>query len=780
MKPSQRKSTTEKLSDKEWQKQTAKYFIGIASNLIDSSEYDLLISAATGNLREEQYYHIIPSLTEGSGNFASYPSKIRNFPIIPRALVALMGEKIERPIIAIVAALNSNFTNKQREYEYNEIIKSVSQQYMIELKNQGIDIETMKDANGNDIPPKSIEQIKLEASNLTDEMAVMGQDFIDMANSLYDIPIKFRDGFLSFLSFGKVTSYKDVKHDELEYKIIPINGISYVANKGTKFLEDAECVINTFGMSLTDLSELFDGDEEYENTVKPALENKFSGLNGNNGVYAPNQAGHWFNLGNTDNNINSNSGQNVTVQHITFVSEVKIGKLTTITGEVIEVNDEYEPTIFDQIEWKWVNERWEGYIIDETYYVGFQPLPLQRGKFNNPYAGKLPYNGRIYGSTEMAFQSVVKQLIPYQIIHNIIKFHIELLINKNKDKFVAVPLSLLPDNKETGMTPILALQNAVGTGWFLYDDSNANSLQAVNGLKAIDASLGDILNQLSEYDKRVVAEADELIGLTPQRLGQGITSSSGLGTTKEAIYRGSVLTEELFKEYDEFQTSEYQGMLDLSPYCFSEGRTVSYFSSDFKVKYREFYGFDMQQVQFAVKVKDGKRELNNLETMRQTAFSMAQNGQMASMVGSILESNNFVSLMKDIKEMEDKMQQRAESAAQREEAMKAEELNLQANMHQDDLDLKYYEIDMKNLTERLNKVNEEHSSLVTSTPDTKDNSIAITQLEIERQKIQTDILKHQSLLREKELERKSKEKMNTEKLKSAEKVAKSNKNRYDK
>ena len=74
------------------------------------------------------------------------------------------------------------------------------------------------------------------------------------------------------------------------------------------------------------------------------------------------------------------------VHHLVFTSEVKIGRLTTITGETVEVDENYEPTDYDNIEWKWVKQLWEGYIVADRFYLGFQPLPLQRAKFENPYS----------------------------------------------------------------------------------------------------------------------------------------------------------------------------------------------------------------------------------------------------------------------------------------------------------------------------------------------------------------------------------------------------------
>ena len=49
MKPEQRKSTSEKLSDKDWQKKTANFYRSIAIPFLDVAEGNLLYKAAVGN-----------------------------------------------------------------------------------------------------------------------------------------------------------------------------------------------------------------------------------------------------------------------------------------------------------------------------------------------------------------------------------------------------------------------------------------------------------------------------------------------------------------------------------------------------------------------------------------------------------------------------------------------------------------------------------------------------------------------------------------------------------
>jgi len=766
--PSHRYSTQYKLENKDaWQIPMANFIIKMCTPLIPPQEAQLLYKAATGEIEETDYLHILPVFGDNKERFKSYPSKIRNYPIIPRAVLALLAEKATRPIIAIVSALNSNYLNKQAKFEFTETLKSVQQKYLIELQQMGIPVEPATDEQGNPIPPKSPEQIEIEKRSLPDNMSKAGQDAIDYFNYANELPAQFRDGFFHWIVTGKVTTYKDVRNDELEYSVFPPSQLSVIMSKNVKYIEDAEGCYRTFSMPLSELDDLFYENEEY-NEIRDDIE-KLLNRGNDTFSYSPNQAGFWFNDLSRQNLNRTTLNNELILKHVVFSSETKIGKLITPLGEEIEVDDTYEPTEFDDITWTWVKQLWEGYIIADRFYIGFQPIPLQRLKTDNPNAAKSPYNGRIYGSQYAPFQSIVKTLFPYQVLRNIIKFHIEKLINKNKDKIILTPYGLLPNDKEKGLDPLTALYYSDSTGVLFVDETEPNAINSMQHVRVLDASLNDIIIRLHEYDRALVAEADELIGLTPQRMGQNITPSSGLGTTQEAIYRGSLLTEELFREFDEFQAKEYTGFLDLSPFVFARNHNRTYLTSDFQSVYREFYGEDLQQITFGVAVKYSTEELKKLETFRQWGFNFTQNGMKASVAGKLLDSTNFVKMLDAIEEAENIQEQAQNAQAEAERSVKAEELNIEANKHLDDLAFNYYKVNKETLTSRLNKAAElEYAASINDgnlngKPDSNLNT-ELSRIELERQKIELELLKLEKDTQEKNKDRALDYQKHTEKL----------------
>ena len=727
MKPSQRFSIEHKLKDKDWQKQIADYYRRLCKYVIDVNEAQILYKAASGILDEEDYTYVMNPLNLKEAKYKQYPARMRNYPIITPNLLTLLGEKSKRPINRIVIAINSDVENKRKQTEFSSVFQEIQKEFVNQLyltgQIEGMEIET--DENGQPIPPKSPEQIKYEASNLPDEMSILGQDFLEFADSAWEIPQKFRDMFWHWCVTGIICTYKDVHNDELLYNIIKPNEISVVRSNNISYFEDCECVRRSYTAPFTELDDTFCDIEAWQDAREELL-NLTNGTGGNT-TYATGSFGYFYQNTYNNTNISSYNLNEIRVEHIQWTGEVKIGKLFQEGGEFIEVDENYIPSDLDEIEWRWVHEQWEIYVIADKYYIGCQPLPLQRGKWDNPFSTKKNYNGRFFGTNSIVTPSIVKLQIPYQIMYNVVHYHLEKMMNKNKDKLALFPVGLIPENK--GLDMFSTMYYADATGFLFIDETNTNAMNAMNIVKSIDLSLNQYLTYCYDLLRSIKQECDDLVGVTPQRKGE-IAQSAGLGTTQEAIYRGSVMTEELFTEFDEYQEREYQGMLDYSPFICVNGKKVNYLTSDFKRVYREFWGEDLQQIQFGIKVKSSEKEAKKLETFRQWGFNFTQNGMSPSLAAKTLDADNFAKLTECLEEAENKMIESQQAAAQAQQA----DIEKNTSLKEGELEFKYYDTDKNFLLDRLNKLDDVSLGLkkLAADGDTNNNQIADS---IERDKL---------------------------------------------
>jgi hypothetical protein len=758
MKPDQRISTKEKLADENFHKQMYFYYSSLALPLINLQTANALYNAAVGTLDEADYAYVINPLNMTDDKYKAYPAKMRNYPLITNAVFTLLGEKSQRPINTIVAAVNSDLPNKQRDYEYSQMLNSLQTRFLMELESQGVPVDAERDEQGNIIPPKSPEVIRLEASNLPDEMAEMGQNFIAYANNAYDIHAKFRDNFFHFVTSGIVMDWKDVRNDELDFQAIKPIEMKAVKSRNVTYFEDCECLIRRFSMPLSECNDMFCNIPEYEDIKKNLESNLLMGFGAGN--YSPAQLGFWFLTPKRDGTVvNSNNANEVVVEHICWTGEVKIGCIYHEDGTTTEVDETYEPTEFDNIEWKWVNQEWEGWVIQSTYYVGFQPIPLQRAKFNDPYKTKKQYNGRYFGSNILKMPSIVEMLMPYQFEYNRIHYLLEKIMNKHKDKMTLLPKGVIAETKDLDMFTTMYFADA--TGFLFVDESNPNALAALQHVRVLDVGLNQYIKFCYELLQLVKSEAEAIIGINAQRKGE-INSSAGLGTTQEALYRGSIVSEELFKEFDEYQTRTYKAILDYSPFICANGKKASYVSSDFKRVYNEFYGEDLQQIEFNVTVKDSSEEKKNLEIYKQWAFNFTQNGLAPNISGRILEAKNLNEAIKKLDEYESLIGKQKQAQQEAENKVAADANQIEAEKAQNELDFKYYQVDENNMTSRLNKLEDVKMKL--NGLDNKDDNLEYQRLNLQQQQLQHQIEKERNERIQQRLDREQKEKQHKKEI----------------
>lgn len=92
------------------------------------------------------------------------------------------------------------------------------------------------------------------------------------------------------------------------------------------------------------------------------------------------------------------------------------------------------PDRVEKIEWKWINEVWEGYKIGKEDYLQIRPLPYQRNELNNISRCKLPINGRCYSDDHASNISIYELMIEWVKLFIICNYRLERMIAKSKDK----------------------------------------------------------------------------------------------------------------------------------------------------------------------------------------------------------------------------------------------------------------------------------------------------------------------------------------------------------
>ncbi len=782
-----------------WKKDTVEYIYSKCRPNVNS--FDHLYRAANGELDLADYAYLLKPYGDAIANrpqLQNYPAKMRNYPIIPSIFQLVLGEKRDTPLLAQVVATNPDSINKKKAEEALAIKNALQQTFINTANELGMDTGV----DSKPIPP--LDQItKMFNSSWSDQRSVAGQEALNYIIDELDIPEKFIQGFKHWFITGMVCSIKDVVNEDIIYRILNPNYVGFIADENTEYLEDAEAVCVTEQMTRSSFI------DKYWSLIKDSLiteegiteKEAYNGLLDELDKDQINSVGGSFfynNVFGSSNSTNISTWNNrgiagfettlsdtVIVSYVNWTSLKLIKTISTPNEmgelEIIDVADDYEvQKEFGEtlIKETWVNEKWEGYMLEERkYFFGVQPIPMQRNMFNNKSACKNLVNGKIRRVGNRKQLSPVELVLPYQHLYNFAHYKLNNILAKNKDKLMIMPMGLIP--KHDGWDMYTSMYYADSTGYLFIDETDDRTGAALNAIKAVDLSLSNYIQYMQQYLASIKAEAEAVLGITPQRKAE-ISAGDGLGTTTTAIAQSSVITSDLFEEYQKFEERELNGFLDLSRIAYINGKKAVYRNSAGRTVYLEINAGDIDYAnsEFGIRVSSGAKEKEKLNKMKAFAETMASQKAKGSTLARILNHegsfSELITELDDIEAMEDEM---AQQQAQAEADQKNQDLQAKLLQQSKELDVAYYKIDQDNITKREVALIGSDTQLAL---DSNNDGVPDYQ-ELAEHSLKRDQMMQEGYLKKRELDLKDKEintkaKVEIYKSENDLKIAKENKN----
>lgn len=697
----------------EYFKQSALYYDGVCMPAVDSKKVDIIMRAINGELDMADYTYVTNPLGSTKKKFTQFPSKMRNFDILSPVFMLLMGEKRRRGLRYTTIARNSNIETQRAELEREMTDKMLVQQLMEEfvqikqMMGEEVDIAVTEQL--------TVEKIKRESQSLQDAVADMGQTALDYIRDYVELDRKFIEGWFYWICTGRVFSFREPVKDEVLYEVIDPCEISYLASKQVRFLEDAEAIKRRTIMPMTEVFDKFQDVEGFE-PIKKEIEAR-AGIGGEDSFGTrvvpqgkteidTSESRAFGTMWNTlwGNGQVYSDTDGVEVTHVVWTSSMKIGKVKglNIYNEPYtqEVDHDFKPRAGETVEWSWVPIKAHAYIIDGKHVIGGELLPATLAELDKPQACKNPYNGRIFNLRGTNPVGLMQKGLDYQKKYNIMHYYIEKTIAKNMDKIVVFPLGLIAEDR--GHTTESTMYYAQSHGFIFADETKKGFQAAINGVKILDASLSGYINQLYEYLRIIRQEWKELVGITPGREGQMANSNDGKALMENSVFRSSVMTEEWFAEFEEFEQRDLQYLMEVSKYAFHEGKKAMFANSDKRKVLLDIDPSLFCYSDYLVRVSNSGKDLEDLERAKAQAQAMAQNLQgKITPVLKVLRSNNISQLILEMDKMEQDFEasQQAMAAQQNEALVEAEKTKQEvANA---ELQWKYYNTDKENTTRML-------------------------------------------------------------------------------
>ena len=794
--PKQRVSASEK--DKPaWYQNCIDYVIDAGLSFNDRTDTERKLQILHGNIPDEFYKKTLNPYNAENEKYKRFPATMRNYDIMSDIIRRYVSEYFKGIHEFIVGANNPEIVLKKNIKLKEEIAIMAQQAFKQEFEKRWAEMQQQAQQQGTPVEqlnpqeamPDPEQFLKDFEDNYIDDESKQGQDLLDYIRSITEDTLIYISAFFNYCSLGECYTYSDIRGNTIHKENIPVLEAYPIPNSNF-FIEDHDMFAHRMLMSYNQIIDMFD--EVLSKEDREFLDRYYSTTNASN-THTQFLYSQYFEafpaacekFGEKERELFRNESVQIAadnnnlfeVWHVVWRGEARQGILTYVnemgftTTRVVEENYQLNPEAGDiNIDWAYEPQVYEGYRIGTrwtgVYPIKARPIAYQRN-------GKLPYNGIMEVLPMFGTFSIIKLITPFQLMRNIISYHREMVIAKNKMLILLLPESLIAGDEEDKIYKMAA------DGTLIVNDEEDNTGQKMAQVRLLNANLGDYINQLSQLIEQIKMDARELVDMNMQRYGE-IAQSAGSTTTQEAIARSSMGSVIIVAMFDEMRKHDYQRDLDFGKLAYADGLQTTFFDDKHNRRYLSLDVNSYIMSEYGILVKNEQKELDKINQLRQWAFSAAQNGDLDMAIAAITGENvtqikatveKFMELKRkhetDMQQAEQMLKQEelqnklAEIQAKGEEDRKTQELK-----YQYELQMKYLDVDMSLLApgeesaarDRLSQLSEENKTRISN-----------EKLSLEREKLQASIY---SKAADRQVKR--------EDIESKERIAKINKNKYDK
>lgn len=660
--PQQRVPNSRK-KDPEWYSQCTDWIIAQGIGNRNSSDLEVKYGVLQGHIPDEFYRKILNPYNATQEKYKRFPATMRNYDLMKGTIRRYIGEYVKNPHDFIVGANNPEVVLARDSKIRQEVRRIVEQQIAARIQqsyaqwvNEGNDPQQFNPQQSIDI-----EAITKEVNdNYIDDISEQGQSLFNVIKDITEDTLFYARAYFDFVSFGECYTYTDVVGNKLIKRNVSPRD-AFPINTDNIFREDDDMFCERRKLTYQQIVDEFDDylDEnqrkfletfyakrsvaspidltfrEYE-TYFPDVCRKYS--KEDREFFAKNPV-----------MMRDTNSDLYDVWHVVWRGEVRRA-LVTYTNEAgfmdtrIE-NDEYQlnQAVGDiSIEYIYEPQVYEctriGTRNDAIYPYGARAIAYNR-------RGKLPYNGINELLPGFGKFSIIDIVLPYQVFYNIVSYHREMIIAKNKLNVLLIAKSLL------GKYPEDTIYKMIADGVLYIDDTNDQGMLRAQQVRMLESNMGDYLTQINNLLTEIKNAANEQVDMTAQRYGE-IANSAGKGVTEEAIIRGSMGSVLIEFIMDCMRERDYGRDLDYSKLAWIDGLDTSYRDQHGDLKYISLDIDKHVYADYIIKCKLSTKERDKLQQLQQYAFSAAQNGDNMMAIAAI-EGDNVATISKLIKKFQE-------------------------------------------------------------------------------------------------------------------------------
>lgn len=788
--PRQRVSNAEK-NKPEWYAGCCDWIIAQGQNIRNSSDLEKKYRVLKGDIPSEFYKKILNPYNATNEKYTRFPATMRNYDIMKGVIRRYVSEYIKNPHDFIVGANNPEVILARNSKLRQELAFIVQEQIAAKIQesyanwvNQGNDPQQF-----NPQEQFNIEEFIADFNEkYIDDISAQGQEILNVIRDITEDKLIYSRAYFEWVTFGECYTYTDVIGEKIIKRVVSLRDAFPVPNDNM-FAEDYDMFAERRKLTYQQIIDEFD---EYLTDVDRKFLEDYYALNGHPTTpldfatyerfypdicsrFNKEDRAFFSKEPSMIRDLNSNLYD---VWHVVWRGEIRrcivtyqnqAGFISTRMEE-----DDYELN-FDigdiSMEYIYVPQVYESTRIGCRQYAIY-PYKARAIAYNRN--GKLPYNGMNELFPGFGKFSILDIVTPFQVFYNIVAYHREMVLAKNKLNVLMIAKSLL------GKVPEDTIYKMIADGVLYIDDSEDQGMLRAQQVRFLQNNIGDYLIQLTNLLADIENTAKMQVDMTPQRYGD-IANSAGKGTTREAIVRGSMGSVIIEYMMDLMRERDYARDMDYSKFAWIDGLDTSYRDDENNLKYVSVDIDKHIYADYVIKAKNSIKEQEKLDQLKQFAFSAAQNGDFAAAVAAI-QGDNVAAIVKLINKFNDEKaahENELKQLDQQLEQMKQEfELQKIQMKGEEDRKTKLLEGEIDKQIELI-RADANMVSYPGNVSDTEKQE-GIDRLEAQRNAIQQD---KNSIERQKmainffnaERDRQVKEKDIDTKLK----IAKENKNKYD-
>ena len=655
--PKQRIPNKEK--DLLWAACCCDWIIAQGQGARETSELEIKYGILQGKIPDSFYKKILNPYNATQEKYKRFPATMRNYDLMKGIIRRYVSEYIKNPHDFIVGANNPEVVLARNSKLRQELQAIIQQKIAARIQ------QTYQEwVNGGNNPQQFNPQTALDVEafvkefneNYIDDISSQGQALLNVIKDITEDSLFYARAYFDFITFGECYTYTDVVGNKLIKRVVSPRD-AFPVNTDSIFREDDDMFCERRKMTYQQIVDEFDDylddkQREFLNTyyakrsANTPIELSFDSYES----YFPDICQKYSKedrnlFKNNPNMMRDVNGDLYDVWHVVWRGEVRRALITYINQiGLIDTrieNDDYElnPLTGDvSIEYIYEPQVYEctriGTRNDAIYPYGARAIAYNR-------KGKLPYNGINELLPGFGKFSIIDIVTPYQVFYNIVAYHREMVLAKNKLNILMIAKSLL------GKVPEETIYRMIADGVLYIDDTNDQGMLRAQQVRMLQSNLGDYLTQLGNLLEEIKNSANEQVDMTPQRYGE-IANSAGKGVTEEAVIRGSMGTVIIEFMMDCLRERDYNRDLDYTKLAWIDGLDTSYRDIDGNIKYISLDVDSHIYADYIIKAKNSIKEQDKLRQLQQYAFSAAQNGDNMMAIAAI-EGDNVATITKLIK-----------------------------------------------------------------------------------------------------------------------------------